>query len=534
MLRSILTVSGFTMMSRVLGLVRDILIGRLLGAGAVSDAFFAGFRFPNMFRRIFGEGAFNAAFVPMFGRELADNGEDEARVFANQAFSLLAWTLVIGTIVAIPLMRWIMAIFTPGFLLESTESFSWPWLLEMVRYPHGSEKFETTVAFARIMFSYLMCMALAAHLSGVLNTLKVFAAPAFAPVLLNIITITGLGVVVPVLGFDADVEKCGLVLSWSVFASGLAQLALLWIVCRRKGMAVSLWRPHWTPRMKKLLLLMAPGVLAASVQQVNLVVGTMIASSQNGAMSWLYYGDRIFQLPLGIIGIAFGIVLLPEITRLVRAEDEVGITHSLGRGYTFSMLITLPAMVAMLVIPEPIMRTLFENGVRFTTADTTAAAAALRAFALGLPAYILVKVLQPAYFAREDTKRPMLMAIATVATNVALSIALFPSIGFVGIAVATSVAGWVNYYLLYRGVKKTVPMTRVFVSQLARIFAAAIVMGAGLWLGRWLLSGWLNGAAWEQIVALTVLIGSGMAVYAAAAVGLKAMSIRELKAGFGR
>lgn len=529
-----LTVSGFTLMSRVLGLVRDVLIGRVLGAGAVSDAFFAGFRFPNMFRRIFGEGAFNAAFVPMFGRELADNGKDEAQVFANQAFSLLAWTLLVGTIVAIPGMRWIMALFTPGFLLAEGQSFSWSWFLEMLKYPAGTEKFETTVAFSRIMFSYLMCMALAAHLSGVLNTLKVFAAPAFAPVLLNIITITALGVVVPVFGFGADIETSGLVLSWAVFAAGVAQLAMLYGACRRRKMAISLWRPRWTPRMKKLLILMAPGVVAAGIQQVNLAVGTMIASAQEGAMSWIYYGDRIFQLPLGMIGIAFGIVLLPEITRLVRAGDESGVTHSLSKGYTFSMLISLPAMVAMLVIPEPIMRTLFENGDKFTAGDTTASAAVLRAFAFGLPAYILAKVLQPAYFAREDTKRPMLMAVATVATNVGLSLYLFPLIGFVGIAIATSVAGWVNYVLLYWGVRRTVPMNRDLVSGLSRIALAALVMGAALYGGLKVLEPLLNGAGWLRLLGLAVLIAGGMAVYVLAAFGLKATSLKELKAGFGR
>lgn len=550
-----MTVSGFTLMSRILGLVRDILIGRILGAGMISDAFFSGFRLPNMFRRIFGEGAFNAAFIPLFGKELVENGESEAHTFANRAFSLLAWTLLIGTIIALPGMRWIMAVFTPGFLEpadfifpvvnpigpsylltipNSGWEFSWPWFWEMVKYPHGSEKFEITVALSRIMFSYLMCMALTACLSGILNTLKVFAAPAFAPVLLNLVLITALGFVIPFFGFQEDLVTCGVVLSWAVTISGFAQLALLWFSCAKKGYPIKLVRPMITPRIKKLLILMLPGIAAAGVQQINLAIGTQIASVQDTAISWLYFADRIFQLPLGMIGIAFSVVLLPEITRLVRKEDESGVTRSLHHGITFSMLITLPAMVAMFIIPQAIMRTLFENGEAFTANDSAAAAAALKGFAFGLPAYILIKVLQPAYFAREDTKRPMIMATVTVIVNIVGSLLLFPRYGHVGIAIATSISGWVNLLMLYWGIRGSVPLNGPVVQKLTRIIGASAIMGLGLVGAQIIASDFLISGTIERILSLTLIILAGVVTYGVAALLLKATSVTELKAGLKR
>ena len=508
------TVSGFTLMSRVLGLVREILIGRYLGTGGTADAFVAAFRFPNMFRRIFGEGAFNSAYVPLFARELEENGRDAAELFARRAFTILALILGAGTIVAIPAMPLIMWVFAHGFVDDPA-------------------KFDTTVTLGRIMFSYLLCMALSAHLSGTLNSLKVFAMPAFAPVMLNIIFITALLVVVPALGLVGKFYEIGLVISWAVFVAGFAQLAALYISCWRKGIHVRPVAPRPTPRIRRLFVLMVPGIIAAGIQQLNLFVGTGFASGQDGALSDLYYSDRIYQLPLGMIGIAFGVVLLPDITRKLRGGDERGAKGSISRGSDFAMLLTLPAAVAMIVIPVPIISTIFERG-EFTRDGTLNTAAALAGFAIGLPGYVLVKVLQPGYFAREDTKRPMIMAAITVGVNIALSLALFPFFQHVGIAVATAVSAWVNVALLVRGLRGFWQPDVGLVAKVLRMVAASLLMGAVLWGVQQLMSGWFEGGFALKAAGLAALVSIGVVAYFAAAVAMGATSLSALKSGFRR
>jgi len=376
-------------------------------------------------------------------------------------------------------------------------------------------------------------MALSAHLSGTLNTLKVFAMPAFAPVLLNIIFITALLVVVPALGLVGDFHAIGLVISWAVFAAGFAQLLALYITCWRKGIAIRPVAPKLTPRIRRLFVLMVPGVLAAGIQQINLVVGTVIASGQDGALSYLYYSDRIYQLPLGMIGIAFGVVLLPDITRKLRSGDEAGATGSITRGMDFAMLLTLPAAIAMVVIPAPIISTIFERG-EFDAEGTRQTAAALAGFALGLPGYVLIKVLQPGYFAREDTKRPMQMAGITVLVNVVLSLALFPFFGHVGIAIATAVSAWVNVALLVIGLRGFWRPDTDTLRRLPKMLFAALLMGATLWGLHQLIADWFTGALAMKALGLALLIGTGIAVYAAAALALKATSLKAIKAGLGK
>ncbi len=508
------TVSGFTLISRVLGLVREILIGRYLGTGGAADAFVAAFRFPNMFRRIFGEGAFNSAYVPLFARELEETDHAAAEQFACRAFTVLALVLTLGTLVAIPAMPAIMWVFAHGFYEDP-------------------EKFETTVTLARIMFSYLLCMALSAHLSGTLNTLRIFAMPAFAPVLLNIIFITALLFVVPALGLTGEFREIGHVISWAVFIAGFVQLAALYLTCWRKGIRIRLVTPKITPRIRRLFILMIPGILAAGIQQLNLLVGTIIASTQDGALSYLYYSDRIYQLPLGMIGIAFGVVLLPEITRKLRGGDQAGATDSITHGMDFAMLLTLPAAVAMLVIPVPIISTIFERG-EFNAVSTRQTAAALAGFAVGLPGYVLVRVLQPGYFAREDTRRPMIMALITVAVNIACSLALFPFFGHVGIAIATAISAWVNVALLVRGLRGFWKPDSKTLLRLPRMLLAALLMGAALWGMHQMTGNWFEGGTLFRALGLAMLILAGVAVYFTAAIVLKATSMQAIKAGFTR
>ncbi len=667
MLRSFMKVSGFTAISRVLGFLRDILIARYLGAGLFGDAFFSAFRFPNLFRRIFGEGAFNAAFVPMFGRRLEKDGQPEAMKFASNAFSTLLVVLVALTLVAIPCMHWIMGAVVPGFKAKvempigpgenrsSRESFSvrvdgmrdvyltvpsdgredvspdyalenlhfvvekplklrqffgvgergesasvqdvaaayaeqerkkaaregppakeaivhldvidgvwtigaggqarlrlpaghrYGWFEgEMVRRPSAAagadagervlriyrnhpETFDLTVRLSQITFCYLLFMALVAHLSGVLNTFRIFGVPAAAPILLNLVFLVGLGVFVA--GMKSEVPAH--VLAWCVAIAGLLQFVMLFGACRKNGYAVRFHMPVFDGSMRKLFLLMVPGILAAGIQQINLLVGGIIASFKQGAISWLYYSDRVYQLPLGMIGIALGVVLLPEVTRLVRRDDAMGASRSMMRGMELGLLITLPAAVAMLVIPIPIITVLFQRGA-FTPDDAHQTGMALRGFALGLPGYVLIKVLQPGYFARENTRAPMMMAAVTVVVNVAVSLLLFGPLGHVGIAIATTVAAWVNVALLARGLRGLVHPGKIFWTKSLRIVLASVAMGVIVWLGYQVLGTWFVAAFWKQCAALALLIGLGMSTYAVLVLVLKATSIAELKAGFRR
>jgi len=291
-------------------------------------------------------------------------------------------------------------------------------------------------------------------------------------------------------------------------------------------------RPKFTPEMKRLLVLMGPGVASAGVQQINLFIGTQIASVENQAMSWLYFAERIYQLPLGMIGIAFGVVMLPEVSRLLRSGNKLGATQAMSRGFGVSMLLVLPAAVACIVIPGPMISVLFERGEEFVASDTHATAIALAGFALGLPGYVLIKVLQPGYFARENTKTPMRIAVVTVVVNIVASLILFPMIGHLGIALATSIAAWVNVVLLLVGLRGFFSIDRPLVAKLAKTIAASLVMGAAVWTAARVAEPWIHAGGIRSGAGLAAVIVFGMAVYLAAALGTRATSIQELKAAF--
>ncbi|MFQ5774135.1 MAG: murein biosynthesis integral membrane protein MurJ [Kiloniellaceae bacterium] len=506
--RSLATVGGYTGISRVLGFLRDILIAAALGTGPVADAFFVAFRLPNLFRRLFAEGAFNAAFVPLFARRLEQEGRGAAKVFAEQSLAVLLAVLLGITAAAMAAMPWLMYVLAPGFAVDP-------------------EKFDLTVRLSRIAFPYLLFMAMVALLGGVLNSLYRFAAAAAAPILLNVFFIVALLVVVPLTGAP------GHVLAWTVAAAGMGQFLLLVVACRRAGMALRLPRPRLSVGVRRLLTLMVPGILSAGAMQVNIVVGTIIASLQAGAVSYLYYADRVYQLPLGLIGVAFGVVLLPDLSRKLRGGAEREAMHSLNRGLELALLLTLPATVALLVIPWPIVIVLFERGA-FDRAASDATAWALAAFASGLPAYVLVKLLQPAFFAREDTMTPLKMAAASVAANVALSLILFWPLGHVGIALATALSAWLNTALLATALRRRgfLALDGRIRARLPRIAAASLAMGGALWAvsSQAGLASWFDGAVALRVFGLAILVAGGLVVYAGLAFALGAVERGELAA----
>ncbi len=501
--RSIATVGGYTGISRILGFVRDILIASVVGAGPIADAFFVAFKLPNLFRRIFAEGAFNAAFVPLFARHLEQQGKASAQFFAEQTLSIMLTALFFFTAVAVATMPWLLYVLAPGFAVDG-------------------EKYELAVQLTRITFPYLLFMSMAALLSGILNSLYRFAAAAAAPILLNLIFIGALVVVLPLTG------QPGHVMAWAVVCAGIAQFLFLVIATGRAGLWLRLPVPRLTPDIKRLLKLMIPGVLSAGALQLNLIVGMIIASQQQGAVSFLYYADRVYQLPLGLIGIAFGIVLLPDLARKLRAGADSAAMNSLNRGIEMALLLTLPATAALALVPQPIIIVLFERGA-LGREGSEAIAWALMAFACGLPAFVLVKILQPAFFAREDTVTPLKMAALSVVVNIVVSVSLFPILGHVGIALATALSAWLNTVLLIlalrrRGFLKTDARLR---GRLPRILFASSLMGGALWFAAAALQTWFDGSQLERIAGLVFLVSGGLVGYALLANALGALDRAE-------
>ena len=506
--RAFAVVGGWTMASRILGFARDVLIAGFLGAGPVAEAFFVAFRLPNMFRRFFAEGAFNMAFVPLFAKRL-EGGED-AKGFAEEALSGLFFVLLIFTVVAMAAMPLLMLGLAAGFSDEP-------------------DKFDLAVLYGRIQFPYLLCMSLTALFSGVLNSMGKFAAPAAAPVVLNIVLIAFMALAA---AFAAPI---GDALAFGVLAAGFLQVALVALAARWAGMVLRIGRPRWSPAMKRLVALGVPGMIAGGATQINLFIGTMIATFFAGAVAWLNYADRIYQLPLGVVGVAIGVVLLPELARRVRADDGAGARDAFNRAAEFSLALTLPAAAALIVMPGVIVATLFGRGA-FTDADVIATSAAVMIFAIGLPAFVLQKVLQPVFFAREDTKTPLKYAVASMVVNTVISAGGAPFIGYLAIPIGTVVAGWLNVLLLWQGARgfgDAATPDAWFICRAPRLVAASALMGVIVWFGAGVLSDILAtpGLRWA---ALLGLVGGGGAVFAAAALATGAASIADLKAAIRR
>src|SRR5690606_11913742 len=412
LVRKFATVGSATLASRILGFSREALMAAALGAGPIADAFYAAFRFPNLFRRLFAEGAFNAAFVPLFAKEIEANGVDGAKRFSEEVFGVLFAILMGLTILmelAMPFL--VRTIIAPGFVSDP-------------------DKFSTTVALSMIMFPFLMCMSLTAMMSGILHSLQRYFAAAIAPVFLNIILI---GVLAYALWSGRDALTVGYDMSWGVLAAGILQLLIVMISVRKAGIRIQFRRPRLTPNVKRLLVLAFPAAITGGITQINLVIGQMIASSKEGAISVLQYADRVYQLPLGVVGIAVGVVLLPELARALKAGHMREASNLQNRSVEFALFLTLPAAAALLVMSEEIVRVLYERGA-FGVETTAKVSGALAIFGLGLPAFVLIKAFTPGFFAREDTRTPMMFAGVAVAVNVALALTLFPTMAEAGIA----------------------------------------------------------------------------------------------------
>ena len=471
LLKNFVTVGSGTASSRVLGFIRDIFIAAALGTGPVADAFFVAQRLPNLFRRLFAEGAFASAFVPLFTKHHEADGAAAAHRFAEESFAALAAALIVVSVIAEIAMAWLTFALAPGFAGDPT-------------------KFSLAVLLSRIAFPYLLLISLATLLAGALNGIGRFAAAAFSQSLLNVVLIAAL--VFLWLNHEVGTVRAGVLLTASISLGGVIQLAFLGFACRRAGIHIRLVWPRWTDGVKRLTALGFPSVIAGGITQINIVVGTIIASLEAGAVSWLYYADRLYQLPLGIVGIAISVVLLPDLSRALRAGRQDQVDYTQNRSIEFAAALTLPATVALLVIPYPIIAVLFQRGA-FTAADTAATAPALAAYAAGLPAFVAIKVLQPSYFAREDTRTPMWAGFVSMVVNVVAALGLFFLFGHVGIASATSLAAWVNTIILLVVLRRRGHLNgdAALNRRLPLLALASVLMGVVVYFAAWLLHPWL-------------------------------------------
>lgn len=504
-----LTVGMWTMASRVLGFVRDAMILNYLGTGPAYEAYVVAFRLPNMFRRFFAEGAFNMAFIPQYSKRLAGEGEQDADVFASQAFAGLASVLILLTLLAQLTMPWLIFALASGFA--------------------GQDQFGLAVVFGRVAFPYILFISLAALLSGVLNAHGRFAAAAAAPVLLNMLMIGAMTLAV-VAGWDISWA-----LVWTIPVAGVAQMVLVWIAAKRAGFILIPMRPRWSPDMRRLVRVAVPAALAGGVVQVNLLVGQQVASYFDRAVGWLYTADRLYQLPLGVVGIAIGIVLLPDLSRRLKENDEEGSRDALSRAAEISLALTIPAAVALIVIPLPLVSVLFERG-KATANDSAAIAQAVAIYGLGLPAFVMQKFLQPLYFAREDTRTPFYFAVVAMVINAGVAVGLAFSIGWLASAIATTVAGWAMVILLSIGARRFGDVARFdarFHARILRIITASLAMGAVLWAGMTVLDPYLVMGG-VRYGALAVLVALGMISYFAIGHMIGAFRLGEFKRAMRR
>lgn len=504
-----MSVGSATLASRVLGFVREALIAATLGAGPVADAFYAAFRFPNLFRRLFAEGAFNTAFVPLFAKELEANGKKGAEHFAYQVFSVLLFFLILLSALAMIFMPFLVGtVIAPKFAADP-------------------EKFDLTILLTRIMFPYLAAMSLVAMFSGILNSFRKYFLAAVAPVLLNVVLIA---VLLIAINIDFTDPNVGTMMAWGVFVSGILQFALLFYGLTKENFKISLGMPKLTPQVKRLLVLAVPTAIAGGITQINLLVGQIIASAQSGAISIMNYADRMMQLPLGVIGIAIGVVLLPELTRALTAKDSKEANALQNKSLVFGLGLTIPAAIGLLVIPLPLIVLVFERGA-FTREISETTSMVLAAFAIGLPSFVLIKIFQPAFYAREDMRTPMWFSGVNAIINIVLSLILFPIYGVVGLAIATSVAGWVNAIclalVLYWRQLLSVEISTA--KHIALICMASVLMGALLWAGQIYFSNLLlESQILIRIAAVLGLVALGAIFYFAITIGFGVIDRSQL------
>lgn len=517
-MRSSAIFSAMTLLSRLAGFARDVVISAALGAsaGPAADAYNTALNFPNLFRRIFAEGAFAAAFVPAYARTLKTEGEAVADQVATDALAAVAAVTVALTILAQLTMPWLMTVINIGFLDDPA-------------------RFKLAVILTQITMPYLPCMAIASLLSGVLNARGRFIVSGAYPILLNLIM---LAAVIPAQG---DQVGAAYAASWGVAVAGVAQAGLCWWAARKAGANIRLTMPKLTPAVKAIIITAVPAAIGNSATQINVFISGNLSSFVAGGRTWLATADRLYQLPLGLVGVAIGIALLPKLSAAVASKDHGQQQASMDEALALSMALTLPAAAALLAMPYFLIDALFTRGA-FLQVDAVNTAQALFQFGWGVPAFVLIRILAPAFFARGDTRRPMAFALVSVAVNAALAIGLFNlGMGIAGIAAAVSAAAWTNALLLgvtlwRRGHYRPSPQAA---SRLARILLASVGLGLVVGLASWArpmlqapvadLMALLGTSHGAKEITLALVVAAGGLTYVVLAFATRAVTVAEIK-----
>lgn len=497
LVRSVGTIGGLTALSRVFGFVRDMLLARVLGAGLAADAWQLAFTLPNTFRRLFAEGAFSVAFVPMYTRRLAgDGGEQAADEFAGDVLSVFVWVLLGFSALCMIAM--------PGIV----------WLLAR-DFQSVPGKFDLSVTLSRVTFPYLALVSLVAMLSGLLNARSRFGPGAFVPVLLNIVMIAGIATGYYLRGDSGDDRIVAWSLAISLSLSGVAQLAYMWWATHKVGVKLKATAPRITPEVKRLGTLILPATFGAGIYQISQLVDTFFATSlPQGSLALLKYADRLNQMPLGIFGIALGTAILPMLARHIQAGDKREAQRLQANAVEIAMLLCLPCAVALSICSEAFTAGIFRGG-KMTAADTAIMGQIVVALVAGLPAYVLVKVFQPAFFSREDTRTPVFVAAGALVVNIGLNFWVVPRYGIVGLAAATATTATLNVLTLYTilQLRGWFSMSRKLAGRIARQIVATTAMGGVLWWLTPALQPYWSGPALSRIWSLGMLVLVGAVVF---------------------
>jgi putative peptidoglycan lipid II flippase len=482
------TIGGLTMVSRIAGFAREMLMARIMGANAVTDAFLVAFRLPNTFRRLFGEGAFSAGFVPLFSQRLqGEDGAAEAKRFSEEVLAVFLPTLILFTLVFEVIMGPFVALLSG----------------------YAGEQLALATFLTQITFPYLILISLVSLFAGILNSLARFTAAAFAPALLNFAMLAAL-LLVP-----EGRELSATALAIGVTAGGVIQLALLLVATKRAGISLRIRRPRITPGVRQFVRVVVPATLGAGVYQIAAFIDTFFLTRiGEGAVSWFNYADRLNQLPLGVIGAALGTAILPQVSRFVGANDPGKAARVQADAMELASFLCLPAAIALAVSAGPLVSALFQAG-RFDAEDSAATALTLSIIVMGLPAYVLVKVLTPGFYARQDTATPVKTAAVVLIANVLLNFVLIPPFGIAGLAAAMAICSWLNCVILYvilhrRGHFR---IEAWLLSRIARQLVAGAAMAAALWGIKVGLGDWFTGSTGHKMLAVAALVGGGMVVY---------------------
>lgn len=511
LVKAMATVGGLTGVSRILGFIRDVMTAAILGAGPLADAFIVALKLPNFFRRITAEGAFSVSFVPMYSAKLRQEGAQQADDFASNAFAVMFTLLTPFVLLAIVAMPVVIRLIAPGFTV-------------------GEERYDLAVDLTRVTFPYLLLISLSALMGGILNAHDRFMPFAAAPIVFNLSLIGALVFLEPVM------KSGGHALSWGLFAAGVLQFVGLIYCVKRYKIGLRFRLPKFDQDIKKLFTLMGPGVIGAGVMHINLFVDVIIASTlPQGSISYLYYADRLNQLPLGMVGIAVGTALLPMLSRAMAGDDTAEAKNLYNRAMEICLILALPAGIAMLIAAEPMIKALFQYG-QFGAEDARVTAYVLMGYAIGVPAYVASKVLSTSYYARQDTASPVKIAVLTALINIGFALSLIPMMGVAGIALSTGVCGWLQFVLLKRGLRgsEAARPDERFRRSFPRIVFASCAMAAVLAIVASITGEYYDGNKFEKIAALCALVASGLLTYSLAILGTGTITLQDIKSLFVR